>query len=69
MTHVHFKKDYTNFTAPLDYNLYQGKFENCKKDPCREEAVLTKEKYVDVESELLNIDRPINVVFKIFSRC
>jgi hypothetical protein len=54
-----FQKRLYESTAPLDYNLYQGKFENCKKHPCHEEPVLTKEKYVDVESELLNIDRPL----------
>jgi len=54
-----FQKRLYESTAPLDYHLYQGKFENCKKHPCRDEEVLTKEKFVDVESELLNIDRPL----------
>ena len=43
-------------TAPLDYQLYQGKFENCKK--CVQDKFWTPYKLVDIETELRNQNRP-----------
>lgn len=51
------KKIYES-TSPLDYNLYQGKFENCKK--CLHDKFWTPYQLVDIETELRNQNRPLS---------
>lgn len=45
-------------TSPLDYNLYQGKFENCNK--CLHDKFWTPYQLVDIETELRNQNRPLS---------
>lgn len=49
------QKLYTS-TTPLIYDLYEGKFENCKK--CKYDKFWRPFDLVDVESELRNQTRP-----------
>lgn len=44
--------------SPLDYNLYQGAYENCNK--CRFNEFWTPYELVNVESELKNLTRPLS---------
>ena len=45
-------------TAPLDYQLYQGKFENCNK--CIHDQFWTPLQLVDQETELQGRGRPLS---------
>lgn len=52
-----YQKELYESTAPLSYNLYEGKFENCEKCMHNNEFYRPFD-LVDVESELINITRP-----------
>jgi hypothetical protein len=47
-------------TSPMAYQLYQGKFENCNKCIYDKFYVPFQPEIVDVESELLNLTRPLS---------
>ena len=51
-----YKKRSHERTAPLSYQLYGGKFENCNK--CRQDKFYRPFDLVQQESELKNITRP-----------
>lgn len=53
-----YNKRLTESTAPLNYQLYQGKFESCGK--CREDLFWAPQDLVDVESELDGRKRPLS---------
>lgn len=53
-----YQKEIYESTAPLSYNLYQGKFENCQK--CIYNKFWTPYELVDIESELRNQVRPLS---------
>lgn len=53
-----YQKKIYEATAPLDYMLYQGKFENCKK--CLHDKFWTPYQLVDIETELRNQTRPLS---------
>lgn len=53
-----YEKSLNESTAPLHYQLYQGKFENCNK--CVHDQFWTPQQLVDVESELRNQTRPLS---------
>lgn len=59
-------------TSPLNYNTYQGKFENCNKCVHKNNYwVPYHPKIVDVDSELKNITRPLSDCdqFKYYPYC
>ena len=51
-------KELYESTAPLAYNMYFGKFENCNK--CKKDRFWVKYDLVDIESELRNQTRPLS---------
>ena len=53
-----YQKDIYESTSPLNYNLYQGKFENCNK--CIYNKFWVPYDLVDIESELRNQTRPLS---------
>ena len=55
-----YQKDLYESTAPLSYQLYQGKFESCNKCIADRFYVPYQAEIVDVESELKNITRPLS---------
>jgi hypothetical protein len=53
-----YQKKVHQSTNPLNYQLYEGKFENCNK--CVFDKAYRPFDLVDVESELRNITRPLS---------
>jgi hypothetical protein len=53
-----YRMDLANSTAPLAYQMYAGKYENCQK--CIYDKFYMKQDLVQVESELKNITRPLS---------
>lgn len=53
-----YQKKLYESTTPLDYSLYQGKFENCNK--CLHDRFWTPYQLVDIETELRNQNRPLS---------
>ena len=53
-----YKKQLKQSTKPLEYALYQGKFEHCER--CVHEKLYTPYDLVDIESELRNQTRPLS---------
>uniref|UniRef100_A0A6C0AC28 Uncharacterized protein n=1 Tax=viral metagenome TaxID=1070528 RepID=A0A6C0AC28_9ZZZZ len=53
-----YQKKLYESTSPLDYYLYQGKFENCSK--CLHDKFWTPYQLVDIETELRNQNRPLS---------
>jgi hypothetical protein len=53
-----FQRKTMESTAPLNYALYQGKFENCGK--CIKDKFWTPYQLVDIETELRNQTRPLS---------
>ena len=53
-----YKKQLKQSTSPLDYRLYQGKYEHC--DKCVHDKSYTPYDLVDIESELRNQTRPLS---------
>ena len=55
-----YSQDLFESTSPLGYNLFFGKHENCNK--CIHDSFYVKyqPEIVDVESELLNLSRPLS---------
>lgn len=53
-----YNKKLRDSTSPLEYQMYFGKYENCKK--CKNDKFYVKYDLVDIESELRNQTRPLS---------
>lgn len=53
-----YQKNLYESTSPLDFILYQGKFENCNK--CVYDKFWVPYQLVDIETELRNQNRPLS---------
>lgn len=53
-----YQKSLRESTSPLQYQLYQGKFENCNK--CVHDKFYAPFDLVDTESELKNLNKPLS---------
>jgi hypothetical protein len=55
-----YKKELYESTSPLQYRLYEGKYENCERCKFDKSWRPFDTEIVDVESELRNINKPIS---------
>lgn len=53
-----YKKTLSESTAPLNYQLYNGKYEN--SSTCVYDKFYSKSELIDIDSELKNITRPLS---------